>query len=700
MSRVVQALAAHHLELRSIGSGRFLVTRTRTASPSASPAPTQSRLDEIAVFASRYAFTSGTDGEPIEFDRRRMDQVPGAQSDAVQALRGTPGLAANLSARPYVRGALLDDVLVQYDGVPLIDPFHFKSFQSLLSIFDPGSVDRGELYTGGFPVRFGTRSGAVLDLAPRTLDSGSEVDVGASLLSYNLETVGHAQQRPVDWLLTVRHSTDHSVLQPIEGEYGEPTFSDAVGRVRLQIGLHSALTLGLLLLDDTVHLHAGSGEEHATGVSRDQSAWLGWDWTPSEAVQSHSSIAIANSELSRHGDLTLPGVAVGQLASERSLGNVDLRSHWAYTSSAGIKWEFGGQYAVESAQLDFARQETFGDQAAASFGRPADAAISSIQSLQSSTIGLYASAHRQWHAFEAEAGLRWDGQDYDGFGTRSQLSPRVNVRYDPARLWHLYASWGQFTQAQRVGEYRSEVNQTTPDPASRAAHLITGVSYGSANALLWRLEAYHNQWGTLSPYFDNTLGAVSLLPELEPDRVLIAPASAEAEGIEFSAQRAFGRHFDGWGSYALSNVTDEVGGRVVPRAWDQRQAASLALNWTSGRTSATVQLGWHSGWPRTPVAIVTATALVPAYLVLGARNASRWGDYFSADIRLSRNVPLSYGELSLWLDATNITNRPNHCCTDVNSISDPNTALLMTHTVWARRAINVGFTWRLRRSHE
>jgi hypothetical protein len=697
MSRAVQALAAHHLVLRSISPGHFLVTRATEESATASAKPGEAGLKEISVFASRYAFTSGTDGEPIEFDRRRMDEVPGAQADAVQALRGTPGLATNLSARPYVRGAMLDDVLVQYDGIPLTDPFHFKSFQNLLSAFDPESVARGDLYAGGFPVRFGTRSGGVLDLAARTIESGSEVGVGASLLSYNLETVGHADERSIDWLLTARHSTDHSVLQPIEGEYGEPTFSDAVGRVRLQIGLHSALTLGGLLLNDDVHLSSLAGNERATAVSRDQSGWLGWDWTPNDALQSHSSVAIANSELRRYGNLALPGVAVGLLDEDRHLINLNLGSNWVYTASPGLTYDFGGAFSLESAELGFSRQETLSDQAAASFGRSADATISSNQAPQFSSIGLFGSVHRHWHALEAEAGLRWDAQDYHDFGTRSQLSPRLNVRYDATRFWHLYGSWGQFTQAQRVDEYRSEVNQSTPDPATRAAHLIAGITHESAHALLWRVEAYHDQWGTLSPYFDNSLGPVSLLPELEPDRVLVAPTSAEAEGVEFSAQRSFGRHFDGWGSFSLSNVTDNVNRQVIPRSWDQRQAASLGLAWAVARTSASVQLGWHSGWPQTPLTIIPGTASAPESLVVGTRNSARWGAYFSADVRLSRTTPLRYGELALWLDATNITNRANHCCIDLNASSAQGTSMATTDNLWSRRAINVGFTWRLRR---
>ena len=554
MSQVVQALATNHLELRSAGPKRFYVTRAATppvpVAPVAVPAPNEVALEEVSVFASRYAFTSGTDGEPIEIDRQKMEQVPGAQSDAVQALRTAPGLATNLSARPYIRGALLDDVLVQYDGITLIDPFHFKSFQSLLSAFDPSSVGGAEVYTGGFPVHYGTRSAGVIDLAPRSVDSGYEYGVGASLLSYNLESVGHAEQWPLDWLLTARHNTNASVLQPIEGESGEPTFSDAIGRIRWQLGSASAVTLGGLLLDDRVHLSSNSSEEQASASSTDQHVWLAWDWAPTDALQSHTSFAVSRSERDLNGDLNLSGIANGRLDEERSFSTLDLRSAWQYAPSAALSWDLGAEWGLEKATLDFSRQEILGDLIAASFGRSPNAAITSTAAPQAATLGLFSSVRRHWKRFEAELGLRLDGQDYHGFGTRSQLSPRINLRYDATAHWHLYGSWGQFAQAQRVDEYRSEEDQSTPDSATRAMHLIAGVAHESAGTR-WRVEAYRNQWSSISPYFDNALGAVSLLPELEPDRVLVTPRDTETTGIEFSAQRPFGPHFNAWGTYML-----------------------------------------------------------------------------------------------------------------------------------------------------
>ena len=105
---------------------------------------------------------------------------------------------------------------------------------------------------------------------------------------------------------------------------------------------------------------------------------------------------------------------------------------------------------------------------------------------------------------------------------------------------------------------------------------------------------------------------------------------------------------------------------------------------------------WHSGWPRTPLSVFAATPTAPAYFIIGPRNATRWGSFFSADVRLSTALPLSAGELSLWLDAINVTNRGNTCCVDLDSSSRsgmPN----VSYRMWAPRVVNVGFTFKVRR---
>lgn len=702
LSRVVEALAAHDLVLRQTGPRSYSVVRRQTSIPAPPPGtvkpPTRAddSLEDLSVFANRYEFTMGQ-GMPITFDEGQIEEVPGSDVDALRAVDSASGLVTNLSARPYIRGALLDDVLVEYDGVPLADPFHFKKFQSVLSVFDPSTVARADVFTGGFPVKYGTRSGGVIDLTPRSIESGSEYAVGVSSLSYDLGSVGRGATWPVEWLFNARFSIDHVVVEQLAGEQGEPTFSDSIGRVRWAISSNSALTLGIIMLDDKITLSSDGTQDLATDRSRDLDTWLAWDWSPTNSIASHTSVALGNTERNSSGSLNLPGLAAGSLIAERSFSNRGLKSEWSYAPSSALEWDFGGEFSREDAELEFQRHETFTTPIVLGFGQPSVASVNSNLAPRASIWGLYAAARTNWQALGAEFGLRLDGQNYQGFGVRSQLSPRANFRYDLTDTWHSYASLGEFTQAQRVDEYRSEENQTVPDPASRVIHLLGGIERTSQGAITWRLEIYRNHWSSIGPYYDNLLGVASLTPELAPDRVLISPSSAQAAGVELSGRRSLGHGFDVWGLYSLSRVTDDIRGQDILRSWDQTHAANLGVAWMKRRSSVSAVLGWHSGWPTTPLALIAASSTAPAYVAAGDRNSVRWGSYLSADLRVSTGVSLHYGELSLWVDVSNVGNRSNECCAELTPINGAATPPGIEDRFWAPRIFNLGFSWRVKR---
>jgi hypothetical protein len=228
--------------------------------------------------------------------------------------------------------------------------------------------------------------------------------------------------------------------------------------------------------------------------------------------------------------------------------------------------------------------------------------------------------------------------------------------------------------------------------------VIAGVAHDSSPALHWRIEAYDNHWLTVHPYFDNSLNRLSLLPGLGVDRVLITPQGGDSTGIEASVRRDVGDNLVVSGSYALSKTTDDLQGRDVLRSWDQTHAINAEVTWQRALTSASVVIGWHSGWPMTPVALLPAAATAPAYLQIGPRNSNRWGSYFSADVRVGQTIPLPMGDVLLWADVTNLTNRANECCTSLVQVTRTGNLLVPSTTSWFPRTVNVGFEWRLRAS--
>jgi len=709
MLTVLEALAANDLQLKKIDDRHYVVTRAQTGEGTsleaakstkpraASPLPV---LEELIVFASHYAFKNATADEPRVLDTRGIEQVAGTQNDALRAVRAAPGVASTYSSRPYLRGANPDEVLVRFDGITLTNPFHFREFQSLISPFVPAVVERIDMYSGGFPVRFGARLGGVIDVAPRVVATGYEVGATISQLGVDLTSAGHADRWPVEWLVAMRRSTDGTnVLNPVDANAGEPTFADALARLRWQATPNGSATLGWLSLNDRAQATAHDTNQLAEARSHDEYLWFNWSWVPGSTLQSQTSMAYTQSENSHFGQLHIADIADGTVSEEHNFKLFALHSEWAYMPNPALVWNLGAELSSERAALRYVQQESFATLLVPGFVQQTDVSMHANLAPGALTWGFFASVHRPWRSIETEVGMRVDAQDYQGFGRRAQLTPRLAMRYSPAASWHVYASWGQFGQAQRVDEYRSEEHQSSPDSANRAHHSVVGLSHDSSHELHWRAELYRHRWTSISPYYSNTLGLVTLLPDLQPDRVRIAPTTARSDGIELSARRSFDKRLELWGTYTLSHAVDESAGRAVPRSWDQRQAANLGMEWAGSRTRASMLMGWHSGWPRTLVSAVNGFPTGASSLVLGERNALRWGDYFSVDLHLAQSVPLAFGELSLWMDVANATNRGNDCCTVISAIAPAAMLPEWSTDVWSGRHVNIGFTWHLQKGH-
>lgn len=293
-----------------------------------------------------------------------------------------------------------------------------------------------------------------------------------------------------------------------------------------------------------------------------------------------------------------------------------------------------------------------------------------------------------WRQFEAEFGLRVDGQDYNPGGRHLQVSPRLNLRYDFADRLSLYASAGRFTQAQHVEEWRVAEAQARAEPAQLSVHSVLGLA-GEMKSARWTVELYTKRWTRAAPYFDNALDPLSLLPDLAPDRLRIVPKESEASGLEVNLRAPLTDRLSAWSALSWSRVADELDGDDVVRSWDQPLAWSGGVAWRTPRGSVSMLAGWHRGWPRTPIRLNPDDGSIS----VGARNSRRWADFMSLDLRGSWTWPMARGELGVTLDITNATNRGNPCCTafEVSSMSQfPTTEV----DDWLPLLANLGFAFR------
>jgi hypothetical protein len=261
-----------------------------------------------------------------------------------------------------------------------------------------------------------------------------------------------------------------------------------------------------------------------------------------------------------------------------------------------------------------------------------------------------------------------------------------------------YASAGRFTQAQHVEEWRIEEAQQTADSSQVSIHSILGFEYETDAATRFGVEAYTKRWTTASPYFDNELDPLSLLPDLAADRIRITPNKSEATGLEVSVRSPLSDVLTGWSTLTWSRVADDLrsGGDIL-RSWDQPLSLAAGLAWQGARGSVSGLVGWHRGWPRTPFALTAPVAGQAGTLELGPRNTERWGDFYTLDLRGSWTWPLSRGDLSAVMELTNATNRRNECCTALER-SETGSFLESETDNWLPTIVNIGVSYRWRNS--
>src|SRR5690606_19357774 len=113
-----------------------------------------------------------------------------------------------------------------------------------------------------------------------------------------------------------------------------------------------------------------------------------------------------------------------------------------------------------------------------------------------------------------------------------------------------------------------------------ATQTVAALEHRFLNDLRVRAEAFDKRVSRVRPAYENILDPVTLLPELEVDRVAVAPRSSRAWGAELSLYWEPREVWSASLSYSWSEVTDRFDGSRALRSWDQRHSAVAGLAWT------------------------------------------------------------------------------------------------------------------------
>jgi len=665
-----EVLATHGLTVKQVVPGVYSVVAApeslapaTTAADIAPPPRSNALLEEIVVNTSRYTFAA-TNVSYSFLTQDDLQSMPRLADEPLRAVTRLPGVTNNgLSALGQIRGGESNETAIVLDGLRLYEPFHLKNFLSPVSLLDSRLVDTIEVYAGGFPAVYGGRMSGVIEATsvrpqlPRYYEAGISLFHTSGLAAFEFdEGRGHA-------MASLRGSNLGLLSKASEKDFGTPNYTDAFTKLEYQFDTATRGSLQALFSNDRISALRDSGSQRAKAEYRNAYSWatLEHDW--SQAVSSRALVSLTEVTNQRNGSIDSPGERIGRVMDEREfhITGLQLDNHWR---SGSLDHRFGASLQYLTGHYDYANSNSL----SAGFPFPDSPSLQTARSSNVDPNGFEFSGYWDVRARLAsrltiEAGLRFDRQTYGDADGSGQLSPRLSTLYDLGDSTRLRASWGRYAQAQGINELQVEDGVDRFHRPQYADHWIASFEHDFPAGVQLRIEGYRKDYRRLSPRFENLFDALVLLPEIEPDRVRLDPSVARSEGIEVLLKVAPIEGWSGWLSYARSQVQDRIGGREFRRSWDQRDAVSAGVSWASGPWAVSSSFTYHTGWPTTGLDVVTSAAGVQQ-VAIGERNAQRFGNFSSLDLRVTRTFALSRGVLDVFVEASNATTQRNPCCVE------------------------------------
>lgn len=624
-------------------------------------------IETIAVSASRYEILRDIAASRFFFDQRTIQNMPDVGEDPMRVMQRLPGAAASgASAKTHFRGGEDGEIGIILNGLRLFDPFHMRDYQSVFSAIDSRAIEGIEVYTGGFPVRFGDRmSGLVLmeSLEPPT---SRHTEIGVSVFNTSLLTSGH--QRDHHWLLSARRGNLDLVLDP---SVGQPSYYDVFAEYGFDISPDATFSVNALFADDSVKLVLESDPlelEQVESQTQNAQLWLQLAnrWTPDLSSKTVlSGVAFKNL---RDGSLGDDKKIVASVYDRREVKRVALRQDWTLNRADTHLVQWGLEAAYASADYDYRNAAEYFELQALYANQPQSVSNAATVMAKGGSLSLYFSD--RWKLSSTtivEWGLRWDDQTYTGLTSDAQLSPRFNILRTLGPKTELRFSWGRYHQSQAINEMQIEDGITDFLPAQRADHYIASIRHLLADNYAVRFELFHKDLQKVRPRFENLFDPLGLIPEVQPDRVRLDPSSARSSGVELSVDRSSGP-LTWWAAYTYSKASDRIDGVEQLRSWDQPHAFQGGVSWSNAKWDVALAASAHTGWPATDLMLVEdgvdADGEPRLIAVPGPRNVLRQGTFASLDFRVSRRWHLPRGSLMAFFEVSNLTNRRNECCFD------------------------------------
>jgi outer membrane cobalamin receptor len=650
-----ELLREHQLRAAAGPQGSLVIVRDthREAARAGASAPTL-LVGEITVTPSFTIFSAQPERRQF-LSREEVRSVPHFSDDLYRALAHVPGTAGqDVSARFNVRGGKEDEVEVLIDGAEIYDPFHVRDLFRAFSSIDSEAIGAVEMLTGGFPAQYGGRMSGVIDIVSLTPTEPRHTEIGVSLLNTRALSSGVFDAGRSEWLASFRRGYLRELLEivnPDDSETINPNYYDLLAKVQTSLDNRHVVSANILLSRDRMRLRE-DGEGDADANYRDSYAWLNLRSALTPRLFAQNVVSLARTSSSRDGALMrFNGGITAVVDDRRSFDTLARKNDTTFDANSRNVLKAGFTIKRVRAEYDYASSGVITESLLHVNEPPIVFDRRAALRPSGHDVAVYAADRfAVSDRVVMELGLRADRQSYAGDGVH--VAPRVNAMMVLSPRATLRAAWGRFYQPQGVQELQVQDGVNTFSPAERADHALVGLELDLGRGLTARAEIYDKRFSDLRPRFENLFDRIVLFPEVQGDRVRLAPSGGSARGGELLLRKASTGRIGGWISYARASARDTTDGRQVRRSWDQRDTVTANVSWRPRPLwNVDAAAVYHTGWPTTVVEGRVVDGVF--HTVLGPLNEDRLPAYRRVDLRVSRRLETSHGGFSFFVELFN-----------------------------------------------
>jgi hypothetical protein len=572
-----------------------------------------------------------------------------AADDPLRAVQALPGVATgdDLRSEFSVRGSGFNRMSLTVDGFPT--PFLLHTVRAVEDYSASGSVaminsdilQDVTLLNGGYPQRYGNRTGAAVDFRLRE-GSRDRRQVRAAVSGTNASVVSEGPLGSAhrgSWLVSARQSFLDLIVERLVDEGLHFGFSDAQAKLTYDLTSAQRLELSVIAGRSRLDITRDTLDADDLHVARNASALAvaSWRLTGSRGLVSARLLGARNG----FGNHTLSSVKLDEGFDNQAGGRVDARLVLGRTLDL--------EAAVQADWTEQARTRRRFSSGLREYPIVNDYAGRATRS------GGYVQLRWTAGGLTLVPGARADHWSLTGERT---ASPWVQGEWRLRPALAFRGGTGVYRQFPDFEQVLGAWAQRTPR-AERAVHYDLGFEHRIGTTTRWQVTLYNRQ----EHGFIRRPGAET---RLVGGRIVRAVSSAPyeasldgfARGVEILVQRRSPNGLAGWAaySYGRNRYEDAVTGESFWGDHDHRHTLNLyGFYRVSDRTSVSAKLRAGTNSP----APGYYAEVDGGYWLSSRRNELRLPAYSRLDLRANRTFHWGDRRLTLFAEVMNVLNRAN-----------------------------------------